>query len=63
MLLHGLGGGAAILGQKRVGDAVGEMAIGFVVHAGDAKRQMLGEGVKYRPGSAITGVDHQMQRL
>jgi hypothetical protein len=60
---HGIGGGGAAFWQQRVGNAVGEMAVRFVLDADELKRQMRRELVDHQAGAAVAGVDHDLQRF
>lgn len=54
------GGGVAVFRQQRVGDAVGEVAIGFVEDADELERQLRCKQVDDQAGAAVAGVDHQL---
>ncbi len=54
---NGVSGGGAIFRQNRIGDAVGEMAVGFMVYFYEFEGQVLFELVDDKAGAAVTGVD------
>jgi len=58
---HRFARGTAVLGEQRIGDAMREAAIGIVIEPGDGKRQLLCEQVDDWPGTAVAGIDHDLQ--
>ena len=50
------------LRQQRVGHPVRETAVRLVLQFHQGKGQVVLQQVKHRPGTAVTGVDHQFQR-
>ena len=65
---HAVRGLRAVLGQKRVRDAVWKAAIGCVVVQDKLERracfgELLGDDIKGRAGHAIARIDHDLHRL
>ena len=59
----GFDGGAASLGQQRIGHAVGEATVRLVEQLDELEGQHLLEHVENRSGDAVTGIDHDLEGL
>jgi hypothetical protein len=53
----------AVFRQQGVGHPLGKGGVWCVVNLDELKRQMALHAVQHRPGAAVAGVDHHLQRL
>ena len=60
---YGLAGGRAVLLEQRIGNTVGEVAVGLVMHPDKLERQMRRQRVQRYSRAAVAGVHHDAQRL
>src|SRR5690606_118841 len=63
VLTNSLDGGLAVLLQQRVGDTIGEVTVGLMMHPDELEGEMGCQQIHDGSGTPVAGIDHQFQWL